>query len=45
MSELSSTDDASTLRETRTKKKSFPSIPIHNDESDESIGNSMKIIY
>jgi len=45
MSELSSTDDTPTLRETKTKKKlSFPSIPVHN-ESDESIGNSLRIIH
>lgn len=44
-SELSSTDDTTTYRETaRTKKKSFPSIPIHN-ESDESIGNSVRIMH
>eukprot|EP00102_Acyrthosiphon_pisum_P019799 XP_016657009.1 PREDICTED: uncharacterized protein LOC107882717 [Acyrthosiphon pisum] len=36
-SELSSTDDTPTFKETRVKKKlSFPTIPIYNNESDES---------
>lgn len=45
-SKLSSTDDTPTFRETRIKKKlSFPSIPMYNNESDESTGNSVRLIH